>query len=355
MIFSANVSKILMGLSLILSSVQMHAMKVAESKAPSAKDAQEADYVLWTYFPLANNTYTNKILLSSKDAKFSSHTRQDVRDPGLYRFEGPRSISIDFWDNGKENLLVIGRGLPDSRKTMHKFVGMFQDKYDILVLDYASTWCGCGVTQPIKTLFDDRVQDVSKVVGHIKNKKTYTQVIGLGLSYSAYLFVRAQADDATLFTKLILDSPYLASHRIFSHRRPTTSMQLHEHAVKNGYTSGLVNMGIYALDAVMLPGIALAWGVTKAFGEQPITEYLPKITIPVLHVYGFKDTQVSNADFWQIFESIGAQHKAYLRTPGLHGHNLSRVYGSVVNNFILNPDFFSMLGFKSEVHKKLLK
>jgi len=136
-------------------------------------------------------------------------------------------IKTTYFDRGSDTLVVVGPGFTNEREKMAPFMHIFAE-YDVVFFDYR----GHGYEKkswfnPISWNFNpfvrffgahprkarlglDEGKDVAAVIRGMKARKPYKKVAGLGLCYSALIFVKA---DIQRPMELIFNGP-MSPHRL---------------------------------------------------------------------------------------------------------------------------------------------
>jgi pimeloyl-ACP methyl ester carboxylesterase len=216
---------------------------------------------------------------------------------------------------------------------------MFLD-YDIVLFDFRghgykefkfldpSTW----LESPTKMLFSvdlnevrmgaEEEKDIFAVVDEFRKNKNYEQVVGLGVCYSALIFVKAAAirqkeSKEKLFDKLILDGCWLSLQdyvdklaqdpkRIFSPQN-------------GGWKDRWPIKELWFQKALCYLGQKLFY--TK-FNDVSILDYLPELRdIPILYFYGKDDMVVIRQEFEIIWNATRTGEKTVILTSNPHVRN----------------------------------
>jgi hypothetical protein len=217
-------------------------------------------------------------------------------------------------DNNQKNVIVLGQGWYGTMYSMLPWIRAFGNSYDYVIFNYRwnhkcsmltrlQTWL-----RPTHEMFNSPSEEVACVVDFIRAQKTYDEVVGLGVCYSSFTFLKAQAAaakaDVPLFTKLILDSCFVSLHSFL------------EGTINNSYISNL-----------------LYWG-TPGMTALNHLRTIPKT--PLLFIHGKNDRVVLQSHFEQLWDAAKTNKKAALFTPFAHADNIKgkATYTSVIKNFI---------------------
>jgi hypothetical protein len=250
-----------------------------------------------------------------------------------------KPIQGSFFDRGSDVLLVIGPGFGFSRKTLHYYAKVFYN-YDVLIFDYR--WKSClkdflcsvkTLKSPMAALFDTPKEEGSAVVQFGRSLKEYKKVVGLGVCYSAYQFLAAQAESTKkqihVFDKLIIDSCPLSTAEIQKEVLRNVSLMFNpSQDAEPGWLQRVWSM-------TRIPDM-LAWlGANFAdYSTEPLCSHIGQI--PVLCIQGRADRLVPMDSFERIWASIQTPHKMALITPSSHVMNIRNqaIYKIVCDQFI---------------------
>ena len=142
-----------------------------------------------------------------------------------------KSVPVLFFNRQSDSVIIMGQGLGGSKEDMLFFAHLFHE-YDIICFDYR--WKSdpyfflkpSNLIAPIQSILFDAQEEIVTVQNYSKKYKNYKETIGLGLCYSAALFIISQTEQLKknnrLFTKLIVDSMWL-SLKNFSQNRSLLS------------------------------------------------------------------------------------------------------------------------------------
>lgn len=268
-----------------------------------------------------------KIAMSSKQGlKLDITTDTDV------------SISAIYFDRGSNNLLVVGQGIGDPKEHMLFYARIFHD-YDVLIFDYR--WCNiknflfnrATLFHPIESVCVREKEEVLSIVQLGKSLKNYTKVIGLGVCYSAYMFVAAQhesqAQGKALFDALILDSCPFSISDI------AKQVCIHPSLVCNPRASpdqGLTQKVLSFTRIHYLVGSIAAFFVPYS----TVSMFANLSDIPLLFIHGNKDSLVPLSSFDAIWASVQSKKKMALITPNAHVMNIKNkvIYKLICEQFI---------------------
>jgi pimeloyl-ACP methyl ester carboxylesterase len=258
-------------------------------------------------------------------------------------------ISYSFFNRDSDTLILVGPGFTNCKEKMAPFAHMFLD-YDVAILNFR----GHGHSDNFKinplyhlTGIDSNVKlgaseenDVFAVINNLQHKKTYKKIIGLGICFGAFIFVKAQAiaqeKNEKLFDKLILDGCWLSldatKEKIFKDPYLIISPQ------KGGAPSFLKK--IFGNEKFKQN---LEWSIEKLFDIKfahiNLKKYLKQINIPTLFFYGKHDLMIRRDEFNKIWNYANSQERVAVITDNPHVHNHLRskeLYKLICDTFIQN-------------------
>jgi len=123
-------------------------------------------------------------------------------------------ISASHFDRNSDVLVVAGQGFQHTKKSVYALAALYPN-CDVVTFNYrwARLWQFAlkpsTLYRPLTELLLNEYEEVSTVVLHMKQKKSYRSVIGHAICYSTYPFIAAQAESQEkLFDKIILDSTF---------------------------------------------------------------------------------------------------------------------------------------------------
>lgn len=244
-----------------------------------------------------------------------------------------KTIEGTFFDRGSSVLMVIGSGFTNAREELTMFVDMFQE-YDLLFFDFR----GHGITQekllsprtwkhPIKRLFgiDPRETrlglredlDVLAITTEMKKKKRYATTIGLGICFSATIFLKTEALYPGTFDKLILDGTWRSLGD--TTQRLSRDLALLASPQRGGFQNKWFCKNPAARRTIL-------WIAENLFGLEFNTlsalDYAPRLTdIPVLMWHSKDDKLVSRTEFESVWNSIPSRTKTAVITSNPHVWN----------------------------------
>ncbi len=241
-------------------------------------------------------------------------------------------IPCTFFNRESDKLLVVGEGFTNEREVMSPFIDMFEN-HDVVIFDYRGH--GFDPTKlnlsPTKMLFGvdcskamlgaDEEKDVFAVIDTLKKKKNYTQINGLGICYSALIFVKAtaikQEKKEKLFDHLILDGCWLSLgnfvDKLIKDPKRICSPQY------GGWERTWPIKKLWFQNAFLSLGQELFH--TK-INQISILDYLPKIeNIPILYFYGKDDLVITRHEFEIMWHTTKTKEKTVIITSNPHVRN----------------------------------
>ena len=249
------------------------------------------------------------------------------------------SIQGTFFDRGSDILIIIGPGFGYTRETLQYYARVFHN-YDLLIFDYRwrsnfrnFLFSFDTLKSPMGTLFDAPKEEVVAVVRFGRSYKNYKKIIGLGICYSAYQFIAAQAEslenNVQLFDALIIDSCFLSTADVAKHvLRNITLIYDPLQSREPGWIQYLwIMTGISDL---------LAWLGSKLSNYSAVPLCVQLAQMPILCIHGKADRLVSLEAFEQLWSAIQCPQKMALITPQAHVLNIrtQAIYKSVCDTFI---------------------
>jgi pimeloyl-ACP methyl ester carboxylesterase len=248
-----------------------------------------------------------------------------------------KKITCTYFDRKSNQLVIIGGGFTNDREVMSPFIDIFYD-YDVLIFDYR----GHGykeknliqkITSPphlIDLLFnvnhkETRVgqieeKDIFAVVKNAKTLKNYQQITGLGICYSALIFIKAASiwqqkhHGENLFDKIILDGCWLSIEN-FTEKLVTDPKMICS-PQKGGwkhlwpFTSKIFQKSFLSITQELFD---------LRFNKLNILDYLPHLhNIPILYFYGKNDLVINRQEFELIWQAINIKEKVAIITSNPH-------------------------------------
>jgi pimeloyl-ACP methyl ester carboxylesterase len=260
-------------------------------------------------------------------------------------------ISCTYFDRNSDKLMVVGSGFTNSREIMSPFIDIFSD-HDIVIFDYRGhgyeqvnifnpfSWykkvkkMPFGVDRDITSLGMLEEKDVIAVVNTLKNKKKYSQINGMGICYSALIFVKAEGvwqnthQGQKLFDHLILDSCWLSlqnfTEKLINDPKKIFSPQY------GGWEDNWIVKQKWFQDALL--SLAQNCFNTK-FNRLSILDYLPHIkNVPMLFFYGKDDLTITHHEFEIVWNATQSFPKTAVVTSCPH-----------VRNHIKEKEFYKLI------------
>lgn len=268
-----------------------------------------------------------------------------------------KNISFSFFNRNSDTLILIGPGFTNNKEKMVPFAHMFLE-YDVAILNFR----GHGHSNNFRwnplyhlTGVDHDIQlgaceenDVFAIIENLKKEKKYKKIIGLGICFGAFAFVKAQAiaerAEVKLFDKLILDGCWLSldatKNKILNDPYLIVSPQ------KGGAPSFLKR--IFQNKKFIN---SLEWCIEKLcnikFAHINLEKYLKRINIPTLFFYGKDDLMIKRNEFEEIWKHLKTDEKVAIITDNPHVHNHLRSK----ELYKLNCDLFIEQNYESFLEK----
>ncbi len=270
-------------------------------------------------------------------------------------------INCLYFNRNSDNLIVVGAGFTNAKELMAPFINMFPN-YDIVLFDYRghginqkdiSVWYkpltkvkkyinkAFGVDTNITRMASMEDLDVTAVVEYFKynNNKKYTCVTGLGICYSALIFLQAQALHRTkkLFDKIILDGCWLSLKKFVTKLSQDPKLLISPQFGGLQYTYPFNQKWFQKGFRIMAPIV-----LNIDYENSNLNNLLTFITnTPILYFYGKNDLTIDRTDFETIFNGLSASENrnaiTAIITPIPHVRNhlwIKEFYKFACDNFI---------------------
>ena len=284
-------------------------------------------------------------------------------------------VPCTYFDRASDKLLVVGEGFTNDREIMSPFIDMFPD-HDVILFDYR----GQGLREnewefsPTKFLFNANCsksglgatedRDVIAVIEAMKNKKKYTQIDGIGLCYSALIFVKAagnkQEKNEKLFDHLILDGCWLSlenfTEKLVQDPKRICSPQY------GGWKNNWLIKKLWFQKILLNLGQEL---FHTQFNQVSILDYISKIKdTAILYIYGKGDLVVNRHEFEIMWNNTKTKEKTAIITSNPHVRNhlkQKELYKLICDLFLTLPHVEFINCLKDKEHlinyqaNKLLK
>lgn len=273
-------------------------------------------------------------------------------------------VPCTYFDRESDKLLVVGEGFTNDREVMSPLIDMFPD-HDVILFDYR----GQGLKEngfefsPTKFLFnvncsktglgafEDR--DVTAVIETMKNKKKYAQIDGIGLCYSALIFVKAaakkQKNNEKLFDHLILDGCWLSLENF------TEKLAQDPKRICSPQYGGWKNN--WLIKKLWFQKLFLALGQElfyTQFNKVSILDDLPYITdTAILYIYGKDDLVINRHEFEIMWNATKSKEKTALVTSNPHVRNhlkQKELYKLICDLFLTLPHYEFIKCLKGKEH-----
>ena len=296
----------------------------------------------------------------TKPKYFKPHSGKNVQ----ITTEDGKTLGCTYLDRGSKKLMIVGAGFTNKREVMAPFIDMFLD-YDIVLFDFRGhgykefkfldplTWFESST----KMLFSadlnevrmgaEEEKDVFAVVDEFRKNKNYEQVVGLGVCYSALIFIKAATirqkeseEKEKLFDKLILDGCWLSLQdyvdKLAQDPKRIFSPQY------GGWKDKWPIKELWFQKVLCYLGQKLFY--TK-FNDVSILDYLPELKdIPILYFYGKDDMVVNRQEFEIIWNATQVEEKTVIVTsnPHVRNHLKQKEFYKLACDLFLN---FTQKGF----------
>ncbi len=302
------------------------------------------------------NTFAKKINASLNNSMFfdipfllnSKKIREHLLKPKYYKQNVGKTIFVEtedsnivectYFDRKSDKLLIIGSGFTNVKEKMATFIHMFTD-YDIIIFNLRghgiNDWKFYNPTtwriNPMHYFFRvntrktklgaEEEKDVTAVVNYFRNMKNYDKVYGLGVCYSALIFIKAQGicqkeKGIKLFDKIILDGCWL-SLRNFIQKLAQDTKLLYSPQHGGWKESWLTNKEWFRKFIFWLTRAIFKVDIDTV----SILPYLDEIKeTPILIFYGKNDLVVTRNEFETIWNNIKTEKTAII-TSNAHVRN----------------------------------
>lgn len=293
-----------------------------------------------------------KVRKHQLNTRFSANTRSELVQA---KTEDGETINGTLLDRGSDVLIVVGTGFTNYRERMAPFGDMFTDQ-DVLFFDFRghgaqkvklfkpSTWM--GPTQYAFGIDRNKVSfgwkehlDVEAIVSHVKARKKYKKVVGLGICYSTMMFAKTASHHPELFDKLILDGAWLDLKQ--------TAETISKDVGKLGRPqkhSALAN--IWPFNTTWFQSTLLTaaeWLLNVRFNTISMLDYLPHLDdrLDVLFFHGKKDALVPSKQFEVIWHATSCPKKTAVVTSNEHvwNHLKSKEYYKEICELFINNSY----------------
>jgi len=244
-------------------------------------------------------------------------------------------VSGTLFDRGSDTLLVIGGGFTNERELMAPFLAMFPH-YDIVLFDYRghgfrqfnvwdtkswplsfSKWMiGCRLRDTL--LGQEEHNEVFAAIDYAKSRKPYKRIFGLGVCFSAFIFLKAASLRKNLFDKLVLDGCWL-SLPLFIQK-----IKADPRLVFDPQHGGCAHDSYFKKPRVQ---DALFWILSSVFGLElhdiSLLDFLPNLNpnLSLLFFYGKNDLVVARNEFETLWDAAHVYEKTALVTSNPHVRN----------------------------------
>ncbi len=244
-------------------------------------------------------------------------------------------MSGTLFDRHSDTLLVIGGGFTNERELMAPFLAMFPH-YDIVLFDYRghgfrqfnvwdkkswplsfSKWMiGCRLRDTY--LGQEEHNEVFAAVDYAKSRKAYKRVFGLGVCFSAFVFLKAASLRKNLFDKLVLDGCWLSLPLFL--QKIKTDPQL----IFDPQHGGCAHDSCFKkprVQGILLGMLSSIFGLK--FHNLSLTDFLPNLSpsLSLLFFYGKNDLVVARNEFEELWNAVPVYEKTAIVTSNAHVRN----------------------------------
>jgi len=248
-------------------------------------------------------------------------------------------ITVEFFENGCHNAIVVGLGAWEKAEDIYRFVKLLSPNFDVITVQYE--WHNWSALKNAwysffhcDGFFENNPEEIEAIVDFLRQNATYHEIVGIGVCYTAMMMAWAQARCCSrqkpLFTKLILDSVPYSARTFFEALMRDPSLGQNPEGSEPGCWRRLGDM---------YPLATLRRSLLSAYvSEFCVAQWLAQITnVSILFVRGMNDQQVSPKDFSRLWNATSVQKIAFL-TPYHHANNFKwearALYTYVVQNFV---------------------
>jgi len=268
-------------------------------------------------------------------------------------------VHCTYFDRKSDKLLIVGEGFTNSREVMSPFIDMFPE-YDVVLFDFPgqgleanayalSSFC-IGVDSSHTQFGGHEEKYVNAVIDHFKNNKRYMQVYGLGVCYSAFIFLKAASMRHDLFDKLILDGCWVSVPLIVE--KLNTDFRLIYDPQRGGWKNHWFWGTQIAQDCLM-------WFAKKILGlpvnNTSLIEHLPEIpNIPLLFFHGKDDLMVHRHEFDMLWKGLShVHHKTSIITsnPHVRNHLKQKELYALISDLFFKSDQQPFIEYLQDVKK----
>ena len=296
------------------------------------------------------------ILQPEKVRAYQLKNKINTHDVGIIKECTTRDglpIKATYFNRESDCLVIIGPGFTNEREKMSPFVHLF-GQYDVVLFDYRghgyheslvqnpSTWHKnpivkfFGVDPSVSRLGLDEEKDVEAVVRVMRQEKKYTKVIGIGICYSALIFVKTAALYPDLFTHLILDGCWL-SLKNFTEKLTLDLKRLCS-PQRGGWQNFWLTRQQWGREAI-INGSEFLFDLN--FKSVSILDFLPSLTdIRILYFHSKDDLVISRHEFEIVWNATKTTEKTAIITSNPHVWNhlkQKELYAFITDLFINVP------------------
>ncbi len=316
--------------------IQAMDLSIPDNRAPEEFVIKTASYPESSVFTCAREQVSEDAFVNAELHNITLTTESGIEVPVLHI------------DRKSDTVIILGQGLSDPKEIMLPTAALFSD-YDVILFDYR--WSTNFDTYQFKAIatcsfitkmFHNEAEEIRAVLSHIKDKE-YTNVVGLGLCYSAILFAKVQSeytDSNGSFTHLVLDS-CMTTLESMGHCL-AADPYLMDKAHEGGAPAWLRTVtGSRVMRALISSGFMCAQ-------DLEVTKDLKNCSCPILFIHGKKDYMVPESEFEKLWNAAPSELRTEVLTPFYHAHNLAnrKAYGLVIKEFIKKGSLEGLLSLQ---------
>lgn len=242
-----------------------------------------------------------------------------------YKTDDGIIIHGTYFNRNSDKLLVVGEGFTNTREIMSPFIEMFPS-YDIVLFDFRGHGLESknfslskrliGVDLRKVGLGNIEELDVFAVIDGMKQRKKYTKIFGLGICYSAFIFLKAASLKKHLFDKLIIDGCWVSLPLIIEKIRKDPKLLCNPQ--RGGWSKHSILSSVWIQDIFMWIAINIL-GIS--LHHISLLDYVHTLEeTEVLFFHAKDDLMIDKSEFEAIWNSITIPKLAVI-TSNTHVRN----------------------------------
>ncbi len=323
-----------------------------------ALDAAIENIAKAKHLQLNNSPFFNIKFITNPEKTRAYHLKPKVfkSDVGkLVSFTTADGITLQgtYFNRNSDKLIIVGPGFTNEREKMSPFIHIFAE-YDVLLFDYRghghkkmkfadpSTWNFnifrhlFGVDPSQVRLGLEEEKDIFAVVDSMRQRKKYTQVVGVGICYSALIFAKAASLRHDLFTHLVLDGAWFSLESFTT--RLSHDLKMVVTPQRGGWQNFWLTKQEWGRDLIK----SLAETLFRVkFKSIAMLDYLPHLSpdLPILFFYGKNDLTISRHEFEIMWQATSCKEKTVVITSNPHVWNhlkQKELYKLIVGDLFVN-------------------